>query len=88
MELVPAVRVFMWDLRRKQMATIEQQPYLRPDLGPEIAMLAAAIARSPIVVAQAPARRRLPDGFEDVDVAVLDWIAAEGRRVGRSLIRI
>jgi hypothetical protein len=74
------------------MAIIEQRPhfgpYLRPDLGPEIAMLAAAIARSPIVVAQAPARRRLPDGFEDVDVAVLDWIAAEGRRVGRSLIRI
>jgi hypothetical protein len=62
------------------MATIEQRP--------EIETLVATIARSPIVVAQAPARRGLPDGFEDVDVAMLDWIAAEGRRVGRSLIRI
>jgi hypothetical protein len=62
------------------MTTIDQRP--------DIETLAAAIARSPIVVAQAPACRRLPDSFEDVDVAILDWIAAEGRRVGRSLYRI
>jgi hypothetical protein len=67
------------------MATIEQ----RPDIETlDIAALVLAIARSPIVVAQASSRRRLPDGFEDVDLAVLDWIAREGRRVGRSLIRI
>lgn len=47
-------------------------------------LLAAAIARSPIVVAQP--RARLPDGFEEVDVAILDWIVAEGRRLGRGFV--
>lgn len=47
-------------------------------------MLAATIAHSPIVVA-GPAKR-VPDGFDDVDVAILDWIAAEGRRLGRSFV--
>jgi hypothetical protein len=28
----------------------------------------------------------LPAGFDDVDLAVLDWIAAEGRRLGRGLL--
>jgi hypothetical protein len=64
----------------------------------DIETLASAIAQSPIVMTPAAARRRLPDdlqdmgfremGFEDIDVAILEWIAAEGRRVGRSLIRI
>jgi hypothetical protein len=40
--------------------------------------LLAAIARSPIVVAP-PAPPRLPAGFEDIDVAILNWIAAEAR---------
>ena len=62
------------------MAALEQRP--------DIATLALTIARSPIFVARAAACRRLPDGFEDVDVAMLEWIAEEGRRVGRSLIRI
>ena len=60
----------------------------RPDLN----TLAAVIARSPIVAARLLARlgpvRRLPAGFEDVDVAILDWIAAEGRRAGRSLVKL
>ena len=43
--------------------------------------LTAAIARSPIVVKRRPTR--LPVGFDEVDVAVLEWIAAEARRVGR-----
>jgi hypothetical protein len=30
----------------------------------------------------------LPAGFDCVDVAVLDWIAAEGRRLGRGLLPI
>jgi hypothetical protein len=60
---------------------------------PDIETLASAIARSPIVVAQAAVRRCLPHdlqdmGFEDIDVAILEWIAEEGRRVGGSLIRI
>jgi hypothetical protein len=44
--------------------------------------LTAAIARSPIVVAEsAPAH--LPAGFEKVDVAILRWIAADSRRAHR-----
>ena len=55
----------------------------------EPATLVAVIARSQIVV---PCREsgsrlsRLPAGFDAVDVAILDWIAAEGRRAGRSFI--
>jgi hypothetical protein len=51
-----------------------------------VGTLAAVIARSQIVV-EAPRRPapRLPAGFDDVDLAVLDWIAAEGRRLGRGL---
>lgn len=51
--------------------------------------LASLIARSPIVVAQQGERAaHLPAGYDDVDVAVLDWIAAEGRRVGRHFVRM
>ena len=43
--------------------------------------LKAAIGHSPIVVKQrAP---RLPAGFDETDVAVLEWIAAEARRARR-----
>jgi hypothetical protein len=59
---------------------------------PDVETLAAVIARSEIVVArvvaQPAARRRLPAGFDEVDLAILDWIAREGRRVGRSLVRM
>ncbi len=45
--------------------------------------LTAAIARSPIVAKRrAP---RLPAGFDEVDVAVLEWIIEEARRAGRGL---
>jgi hypothetical protein len=60
------------------------------DLGqehyPTVETLAAVIAHSQIVVAQ-PCRPAplLPAGFDDADLAVLDWIAAEGRRFRRSL---
>jgi hypothetical protein len=52
----------------------------------DLAVLMAAIARSQIVVRQ-PAKpaRPLPAGFEAVDLAILEWIAAEGRRAGRRL---
>jgi len=55
----------------------------------EPATLAAVVAHSQIVV---PCREsgsrlsRLPPGFDAVDVAILDWIAAEGRRAGRSFL--
>jgi hypothetical protein len=62
---------------------------------PDLETLIAVIARSQIVVAQAFARptlvrswtRHLPAGFEAADIAILDWIAAEGRRASRSLVR-
>jgi hypothetical protein len=47
---------------------------------PDLETLAAVIAHSQIVVA-APVRR-LPAGFDEVDIAVLDWIVAETRYAG------
>ncbi len=51
--------------------------------------LAALIAHSPIVVA-APAKSaaRFPAGFDEVDAAILEWIATEGRCLGRSFVRM
>ena len=51
---------------------------------PTIETLAAVIAHSQIVVAQ-PHSPTLPAGFEDLDIALLDWITAERRRVSRRL---
>ena len=50
---------------------------------PTVETLIAMIARSPIVIA-CPASR-FPAGYAEVDIAILEWIAAEGRRIGRSL---
>jgi hypothetical protein len=65
------------------MTTSDSQNGLTP------ATLAAVVAHSQIVLAAAekPAAR-LPAGFDAVDLAILDWIAAEGRRAGRSLFRM
>jgi hypothetical protein len=41
--------------------------------------LLALIGQSPIAIAKPFAD--LPAGFTEVDVTVLDWIAAEGRRI-------
>jgi hypothetical protein len=57
---------------------------------PDVAMLAVTIAHSQIVVRE-PTRSRfehLPSGFDEVDVFILDWIAAEGRRAGPAFARI
>jgi hypothetical protein len=52
----------------------------------KLATLVAVIALSPIIVRQPPRLAPpLPAGFEAVDIAVLEWIAAEGRRAGRHL---
>jgi hypothetical protein len=66
---------------------------------PDIETLALAIARSPIMVARAFTRQcgrsclpdalpqtigaDFPEGFEDVDLAILRWIVEQGRRTGR-----
>jgi hypothetical protein len=45
-------------------------------------MLSAVIAHSQIVVMLPDATaQRLPANFDAVDIAILDWIAAEGRRL-------
>ena len=46
------------------------------------------ITHSQIVVVQpATPVSRLPAGFDEVDISILDWIAGEGQRVGRSFVR-
>jgi hypothetical protein len=54
----------------------------------DIATLVAVILHSQIVVAEESVEslRSLPDGFDDVDVAILDWIAAEGRRARQRFV--
>jgi hypothetical protein len=67
------------------------------DIGTEfcdLGTLAAVIAHSQIVVTLTAADdrpladRSLPEGYAEMDIAVLEWIAAEGRRVGRELARL
>jgi hypothetical protein len=48
---------------------------------PALETLVEAIERSPIVVARPTPR--LPAGFDDVDLAILNWIAAEARLSNR-----
>lgn len=54
----------------------------------DLATLAAVIARSQIVAAYRTPSRPLPAGFDEIDVAILDWIAADGRRAGTNFIRM
>jgi hypothetical protein len=52
-------------------------------------MFALRIALSQVVVAQPPSPGpNLPGGFDHLDIAVLDWIAAEGRSVSCNLLRM
>lgn len=61
----------------------------RDQNGLALETLAAIIAHSQIVVAQqAKSAPRFPAGYDEVDVSILDWIAGEGRRVGRSFARM
>ncbi len=54
---------------------------------PDLATLRAVIAHSQIYVpAQARSARPLPPGFDAADRAILEWIAAEGRRAGLRLV--
>jgi hypothetical protein len=54
-------------------------------IGPDLSTLISAIAHSPIVMTLAVAQR-FPVGFDDQDVAILQWIAAEGRHAKRSYL--
>jgi hypothetical protein len=51
---------------------------------PDLSTIAAVVARSAIrVQAQRANRPGLPAGFDDVDVAILEWIADESRPASR-----
>jgi|GraSoiStandDraft_17_1057272.scaffolds.fasta_scaffold164481_2 hypothetical protein len=50
----------------------------------DVSMLSELIAHSQIIVSlPAPTAQRLPADFGEVDIAILEWIAAEGRRLAR-----
>jgi len=51
----------------------------------DLETLVAVIARSAIVVASRSVRAPLPGNFDEVDIAILDWIAQEGRRASRGI---
>jgi len=54
----------------------------RNQVRPDPSVLSAVIAHSQIVVVlPAVAAQHLPAGYDDVDIAILEWIAAEGRRI-------
>ena len=54
----------------------------RNQVHPDLSVLSAVIAHSQIVVVlPAVTGQRLPAGFDKVDIAILEWIAAEGRRI-------
>jgi hypothetical protein len=53
----------------------------------DVETLTAVIAHSQIVVGAAPAQRFLA-GFDEVDIAILDWIVAESRYAGRGFVRM
>jgi hypothetical protein len=51
---------------------------------PDLSAIATVIAHSPIRVMRSRAvQHDFPAAFEDVDVAILEWIATESRRVPR-----
>jgi len=60
---------------------------VRNQVRPGLSVLSAVIAHSQIVVVlPAVTAQHLPAGFDDVDIAVLEWIAAEGRRKEKAYI--
>jgi hypothetical protein len=57
----------------------------RNEISPDLSTLTAVIAHSQIVVTLAAAQR-FPAGYDDQDVAILQWIAAEGCHAKRSYV--
>ena len=61
----------------------------RNQVRPDPSVLSAVIAHSQIVVMlPAVIAQHLPAGFDDVDIAILEWIAAEGRRIRANYLPI
>jgi hypothetical protein len=57
----------------------------RNEIGADLSTLTAVIAHSQIVVTLAAAQR-FPAGYDDRDVAILQWIAAESCHTKRSYV--
>jgi ABC-type phosphate transport system auxiliary subunit len=77
-------------VRKRQRSAPEALMKLSRDQnGLALETLAAMIVHSQIVVAQ-PAKpaSRLPAGFDEVEISILDWIAAEGQCIGHSFVRM
>jgi hypothetical protein len=83
------MRLTFWKLAFWKLSFMKPMP--PNDDRPDVETLAAVIAQSQIWVA-APVKalpvkalsvKVLPSGYDEVDVAILDWIVAEGRRAGR-----
>ena len=54
----------------------------RNQVRPDLSVINAVILHSPIVVVlPAAIAQHLPAGFDDGDIAILEWIAAESRRL-------
>ena len=54
-----------------------------------VKVLAAMIAHSQIMMTPpAEPTPPFPAGFDDIDLAALEWIAAEGRRLDRNLLQM
>ena len=69
-------------------ATVTKMKKGRNQVSPDPSVLSAVIAHSQIVVMlPAVTAQHLPAGFDDVDIAILEWIAAEGRRKEKAYIR-
>ena len=63
----------------------------RNQVRPDPSVLSAVIAHSQIVVmlpAVTVTAQHLPAGFDDVDIAILELIAAEGRRIRPNFLPI
>jgi hypothetical protein len=64
-----------------EQATLVKQMHPDATYNLDIATITSVIERSGIVVAAAA--ERLPAGYDQIDIAVLRWIVAEGRRTRR-----
>jgi hypothetical protein len=60
----------------------------RDQNGLALEALTAMIWHQIVVMQSAKPASRLPAGFDEVDISILDWIAAEGQRVHRSFVRM
>jgi len=65
------------------------QAAMNQDFWPDLDTLADVISRSQIKVpATGVIETGLPAGFDEADIAILEWIAAEGRRTGHGYVRM